>query len=703
MRAPKLTLTTLVALATLALAATPANAKLGYADVCPLLGTTLCTPGTIIEPGRVAVDNSNGPSAGDVWMTSGGSTPTVVEFDASGNQLAVVGNSNIPPTAPEKWTTNGNNGFSGVAVDPSNGDLYVGRSDNDGSGSVTKFDSAGVFQFQLTGSTTPQGGFWPVAIAVDPSSGDLYVADHQHEEIDKFTASGAYVTQFPISQDYAYENLAVDPNGNLYVTDDNLSGDDNRVSEYSANGSPVDCPGGSNVIYKNPNEGDNGPVPVTVDPSNGALFIGENPASGFEIAEYSKPCTEPFFRFGKGKFGTGGTSGLAVSASTHTVYAAAYLNGDGVIFRQLQLPDVTTGTPATGITRTSAVLKGTIDPQNLKVTGCRFDYGTTMNYGQSVPCVQALPLTGNSPVAVSAEVTGLQLPPGTVVHYRLDETDEVITQFGEDTGEDEQFSTEPLPVPLVTDLPASGVSQFAATLNGMIDTGGGIANYHFEYGPTTAYGSVTPIPDLYTPMSLEGVPVSQSVGGLLAGTTYHYRLVASSPGGTNAVGTDETFTTPPIPAPVVSTGGTGSITTGTATVSGTVDPQGWDTTYYFQYGTSTAYGASWPTVPVDMGALSGAQSVVIELQNLQPGTVYHYRLLASNGGGVTYGPDMAFATAEYPASVIAEPAVLGTVFPNGAPVKTTKQKAKAKAKRHKRTVGRKQSRVKHASRKGKRK
>lgn len=154
--------------------------------------------------------------------------------------------------------------------------------------------------------------------------------------------------------------------------------------------------------------------------------------------------------------------------------------------------------------------------------------------------------------------------------------------------------------------------------------------------------------------------------GLQAGTTYHYRLVASSPGGTNVDSPDMTFTTMSVPAPLVSTGAAGGVGLGSATLNGTIDPHGWETTYSFQYGTSTGYGASWPTVPVALGGLSGAQPVSVFLENLQPGTLYHYRLVASNGGGTSYGPDQTFTTGEYPVSIVAQAPLLSgaaIVFP----------------------------------------
>lgn len=110
--------------------------------------------------------------------------------------------------------------------------------------------------------------------------------------------------------------------------------------------------------------------------------------------------------------------------------------------------------------------------------------------------------------------------------------------------------------PVPGGLPASSLTQSTATLNGTLKTGEAPVDYHFEYGTTTAYGSFAPIPERYTPITSETVPVSQPIGNLRASTTYHYRLVAGNPSGIRAVGPDETFTTLPIPTPTLETSGT---------------------------------------------------------------------------------------------------------------------------------------------------
>ena len=82
-----------------------------------------------------------------------------------------------------------------------------------------------------------------------------------------------------------------------------------------------------------------------------------------------------------------------------------------------------------------------------------------------------------------------------------------------------------------------------------------------------------------------------NLGGLTAGTTYHYRLVAVSTAGTSR-GTDGILQTSSTPVAV--TGGASSITSTSATLNGTVNPNGRSTTWYFEYGTSTSYGTKTP-------------------------------------------------------------------------------------------------------------
>jgi hypothetical protein len=111
--------------------------------------------------------------------------------------------------------------------------------------------------------------------------------------------------------------------------------------------------------------------------------------------------------------------------------------------------------------------------------------------------------------------------------------------------------------------------------------------------------------------------------------------------------------------PALSTGAASHISYSSADLNGEINPHGASTTYYFQYGTSTAYGGQ--TAVGDAGAGTGVVSVKLAISGLQPVTVYHYRLIALSSAGASTGKDRTFTTTKAPLSL----AILGA--PNPAP------------------------------------
>jgi hypothetical protein len=102
----------------------------------------------------------------------------------------------------------------------------------------------------------------------------------------------------------------------------------------------------------------------------------------------------------------------------------------------------------------------------------------------------------------------------------------------------------PPPPPVAMTGRATAIGPTTATLHGRTDPRGERTVVRFDYGRTTAYGSQTAGIDV--PARRGTTPVSVRLRGLHLGTTYHYRLVASSAAGT-ATGADRTFRTPTPP------------------------------------------------------------------------------------------------------------------------------------------------------------
>ena len=101
--------------------------------------------------------------------------------------------------------------------------------------------------------------------------------------------------------------------------------------------------------------------------------------------------------------------------------------------------------------------------------------------------------------------------------------------------------------------------------------------------------------------------------------------------------------------PSASTGGASQITQTSATLTGKVNPNGAQTTYFFQYGTSNLYGST--TGPTDAGSGTNAKAATAQLTGLAAFTKYHYRLVAQNAKGTTFGSDRAFTTKRQPLGI----------------------------------------------------
>jgi hypothetical protein len=196
----------------------------------------------------------------------------------------------------------------------------------------------------------------------------------------------------------------------------------------------------------------------------------------------------------------------------------------------------------------------------------------------------------------------------------------------------------PTPTPGVTTNPATTVASFSATLNGSLNPRGETTTVEFQYGPTTSYGHTTPV---QTQTGNTARLISANISGLTASTTYHFRIVAHDNGGTS-FGSDRTFTTLSVTgAPVVITSPATLLASFSATLNGSVDPHGLTTIVHFQYGTTTSYGLT--TAPQSHTG-NTYLNVSGNISGLLASHVYHYRIVATNSAGTTFGGDRTLTT-----------------------------------------------------------
>jgi hypothetical protein len=198
--------------------------------------------------------------------------------------------------------------------------------------------------------------------------------------------------------------------------------------------------------------------------------------------------------------------------------------------------------------------------------------------------------------------------------------------------------------PLADTGAATDIGQTQATLTAKVTPRGAATSVRFDLGTSTSYGLQSASKDVGS--GTGGVTVEIPVQGLTASTTYHFRVVATSDGGT-VEGSDATLKTAAVPvAPAATTGGVRDVTTSAATLVASVGPHGSSTSYMFEYGLATSYGTSTPTASA--GAGTGTSSVTSRIGGLTAGKRYHYRIVAVNALGTTRGADRSFVVASTP-------------------------------------------------------
>jgi hypothetical protein len=202
----------------------------------------------------------------------------------------------------------------------------------------------------------------------------------------------------------------------------------------------------------------------------------------------------------------------------------------------------------------------------------------------------------------TANLAGLAVDGSGGDVYVSDPSDGKILVFGPDI---------PQELPTLTAEPPTDVGPYVATLNAKVDPETHqVTDCHFDYVTDVQFqldhfASAQTEPCDPDPGSGSGDVAVSVTPTLEAGTTYHFRIVASNSIGTSK-GPEQTFTTPgprlssPFVAPIGDT---------TATVHATVDPTGADTTCAFEYGTDTSYPQSAPCSPASQPATDEVQAV----------------------------------------------------------------------------------------------
>jgi hypothetical protein len=614
----------------------------------------------------VAIDQSTG----NVYVTDGLNS-RVQKFDSEGNFLltwgygVTDGSDELQTCAAPDPCQEGLYGSApgqlrhpnAVAIDnsggPNDGLVYVADtsgpgglgSEEIGLNQVLVFEGDGTFVRKIDGSGTPSGTFLRLpfrgAVSVD-GSGFVWVADRTTLSFDAPTRLMRFSNQPGNSYVGGSEwSPLLDSPGEV------ITPRPTRVFSFTANpkrlGVYISAPVNGSCcrlletahgsVFKSIESVDED-AELTTDPATGHVYV----SNGTDIREYDAENIQIVGdAFGSSKLSS--IKGLAVNGATSTVYVADPFQPKVIAFKPRIVPDLHTAA-ATEIGHTSATLHGEAAPdpgEGGDVTECKFEYGLTTDYGSAVPCEPSTPYSTST--QVEAELTNLTMD--AVYHYRLVAGNSVGLNFGSD------MTFVPRAVLGLNTDPPTEVTATGATLNGSFSPNNEQTNYYFEWGQDESYGNVTAAAPGKDGGSGSGtISVSEPVGELEDYTDYHYRIVATNPLGTS-YGPDRVFRTKPPPAPIVTRGNTTFVSDSTAHLTAQVNPNSGDTFYLFEHGATPAYGRQ-SALAGPIGPDGEFQSVDLDLDGLTPGTTYHYRVVAINFGGVTYGPDSTFRTQDRP-------------------------------------------------------
>ena len=346
-----------------------------------------------------------------------------------------------------------------------------------------------------------------------------------------------------------------------------------------------------------------------------------------------------------------GTSSQAASAAlsglspvTTYYFRAAASNGGGtakgsiLTFSTAAAPAPTATTnAATSVTNVGATLNGGVNPNGVATTAW-FEWGTSPTLSTfSVTPNQSMG-SGTSSQAASAVLSGLS--PGTPYYFRA----AASNAGGTAKGSILTFSTAATPPPTATTNAATSVTAGGARLNGGVNPNGVATTAWFEWSadPTLSTFSVTPNQSMGSGTS--SLSASATVSGLTSGTPYYFRAAASNAGGT-VKGSIRSFTTTvSSQAPRVTSNAATSVTSGGATLNGSVNPNRRSTTAWFEWGTTPTLYTFSVTPNQSMGSGSTNRAVSAPASGLSPGTTYYFRVAASNSAGIVKGSIRSFTT-----------------------------------------------------------
>ncbi|HET8565813.1 MAG TPA: hypothetical protein VFL77_04985 [Solirubrobacterales bacterium] len=514
--------------------------------------------------------------------------------------------------------------------------------------------------FEYEGRVIEYGLTPPGILAIDRSNGTFVAGNEsgQHfgaDFVERFSSNGAFLGRMGAFRQVlgvAVDNSAGESGGTIYVSHADSNPNPNElgdglprgVERFDSEGQPENFPSAGEVPYVAGNQILGTPTstfdrngPMAVDSQGNVFVVNTSGSSIAEVDEFA--ATGRFIRAFTGEE-TGGLAGDhgADGFGSSIITGVAVDSSAGVAGHLLV--SLWTRLPGNGIV-------GAVD---------EFDIGSGRFLDQ---------ITESAPGSLLGQVGQLTTAAGGAL-YLVEPEDHRIDAWGPG-----KF------IPAVELAEPSAPTPSSITLNGRVNSeatvnpeGSGLSSCKFEYVSETAF-KLSGFGDLSSggtascdPAASE-IPADDSfhsvavhLTGLTSGTTYRYRLSATTAGAVG--GTANTpalaFTAPH--APRVAAASAVNVSSTSAELDAQIDPLGAATAYHFEYLTQRSFeedgqtfGAGTMAVPVpDEGIGSGEPTggavahVLQQIGNLEPDTTYRFRVVASNRVGTESGPTLSFTT-----------------------------------------------------------
>jgi DNA-binding beta-propeller fold protein YncE len=414
------------------------------------------------------------------WANDFASTISVANLDGTGAHDLPIPSADV-------------NGPGGVAIDPATGKLYWGN-DNSTTIGFANLDGSGAGLLNTTGATASE----PDGVAIDPAANKIYWAnqgDNTHPvsfaNLDDTGGGGDLdVTGAPATSDPT--GVAIDPGTGRIYWGDQSAGINFANLNDTGGGGGLDTSGATI----------SSPQSVAIDPTTGRIYWA-NFTAGISFANADN---------------SGGGGDLSISGATpdHPVYPAL-----------LRAPSPAGAPTVGGVPNAGSTLSCSRGTWGADYLGS-FLYRAPQSFGYQWS------LNG----AAIAGATSASYTPTSIGSYTCRVT---ATNFA---GSADQASAAVTvgTKPTASTAAASSVGAGGAVLNGTVNPEDLSTVYHFDYGTSPAYGSRVPASDAGVGSDATGHAVSRSVSGLLADTTYHFRVVATNAAGTT-YGSDQMLTT----------------------------------------------------------------------------------------------------------------------------------------------------------------